>query len=276
MINLKNTGAVSLRLETAADHFAVEALTRDAFWEFWETDRKICDEHLLVHRLRGAASFVPELDYIAEVDGKLAGHIIYAKSKVTDDTGNTHETLTFGPLTVSPGFQNQGVGKALMYHTFTEARRLGYRGVIIFGHPDYYPRVGFRRAAEFGITTADGQTYDPFMALPLYDGALDGIQGRYSLDPVYESLTQKAALEFDKRFPPKTPFSPNSIDVLLNRLEPPARKAIEDEGIRTLELMKAKSQREISALSGLDKTAVDTIRAVMLEHGYRWGEGGNV
>ena len=276
MINLKNTGAVSLRLETAADHFAVEALTRDAFWEFWETDRKICDEHLLVHRLRGAESFVPELDYIAEVDGRLAGHIIYAKSKVTDDAGNTHETLTFGPLTVSPGFQNQGVGKALMYHTFAEARRLGYRGVIIFGHPDYYPRVGFRRAAEFGITTADGQTYDPFMALPLYDGALDGIQGRYSLDPVYESLTQKAALEFDKRFPPKTPFSPNSIDVLLNRLEPPARKAIEDEGIRTLELMKAKSQREISALSGLDKTAVDTIRAVMLEHGYRWGEGGNV
>ena len=274
MAKLNNDGVLGLRLEETADYRAVEELTRDAFWEFWEIDREICDEHLLVHRLRGTASFVPELDYIAELDGRLAGHIIYTRSKVVDDGGNTHETLTFGPLTVSPEFQNCGIGKALMYHTFSEARRLGYRGVIIFGHPDYYPRAGFQRAAEFGITTADGQTFDPFMALPLYDNALDGIQGRYYLDPVYEHLTQEDALAFDKRFTPKERFAPTAIGVLLNRLEPNARAAIDGMGIPTLEFMKAKSQREISALSGIDTNAIETIRAVMLEHGYRWGEGG--
>ena len=48
-----------------------------------------------------------------------------------------------------------------------EAKRLGYRAIVFFGHPDYYPRVGFRRAEEFGITTASGKNIDALMAMPL-------------------------------------------------------------------------------------------------------------
>jgi len=262
---------INLRLETPADYYDVEALTREAFWKsFWGVGQQICDEHLLVHRLRECPSFVPELDYVAEIDGKLAGHIIYSKSKIVDDSGNPHETLTFGPISVLPEHQNQGIGKALMRHTFAEAKQLGYRAVLIFGHPDYYPRVGFRRAAEFDITTAEGENYDPFMAYPLYDGALDGIHGRYYIDPVYFTLTQEDALEFDKRFPPKERHVPINIDVLLNRLEPEARKAIEGLGLQTLAEL-TKSEQEILSLPGIDANAVETIRAVKLEHGLRWG-----
>jgi len=154
---------IQIRLETPADYRAVEELTREAFWRFWEPDQTICNEHLLVHRLRSAPSLVPELDLVAEYDGKLAGHIIYTRSRVTDDADNTFETLTFGPLSVLPELQNKGIGQELMRYSFSEARRLGYRAVFIFGHPDYYPRAGFRRASEFGVTTADGQTFDPPM-----------------------------------------------------------------------------------------------------------------
>jgi len=59
---------LTLRLETPADYHAVEEMTREAFWKFWEDDRKICDEHLLVRKLRNAEGFVPELDYVAEID----------------------------------------------------------------------------------------------------------------------------------------------------------------------------------------------------------------
>ena len=52
---------ITFRLETPADHYAVEAMTREAFWQFWETDRTVCDEHLLVSKLRTCSSFVPEL-----------------------------------------------------------------------------------------------------------------------------------------------------------------------------------------------------------------------
>jgi predicted N-acetyltransferase YhbS len=260
---------ITLRLERPEDYRIVEELTREAFWK---NSRHICDEHLLVNRLRRAAAFVPELDYVAEVDGKLVGHIIYSKSRIEDASGKTYETLTFGPLSVLPGYQNTGVGKALMLHTFAEARRLGYRAVLIFGHPDYYPRVGFRRASEFGITTADGMNFDPFMALPLYDGALDGIYGRYFIDPVYNDPDEKDVLEFEKGFPPKEKFVPVPISVLLCRLEPDARKAIEGLKCPYLDAMRAISERDISALSGIDGISLDVIRGVMLEYGYRWGE----
>ncbi|MCL2401460.1 MAG: N-acetyltransferase [Oscillospiraceae bacterium] len=262
---------INLRLETPADYHAVEALTREAFWQFWSEEQQICDEHLLVHRLRNVAAFVPELNYVAEISGQIVGHIIYTKSRIEDNSGQTYETLTFGPLTVSPEFQNRGIGQALMLHTFDEARHLGYRAVLIFGYPDYYPRVGFRRAAEFDITTAAGETFDPFMVYPLYDGALEGVQGRYYIDPVYESLTQEDALAFDKQFPPKQPHIPSLINVLLDRLEPHAAEAIQGLGFRNLEMLKSKSEREISSLPGMNANAVETIRAVMQEHGFRWG-----
>jgi len=251
----------------------VEALTRETFWRgFWGKDQKICDEHLLVRKLRSATAFVPELDLIAELDGEIVGHIIYTKGKVVDDSGKEHEVLTFGPLSVLPKYQSLGIGSKLMKHSFEEAYRLGFRAVIIFGYPDYYPRVGFRPAGEFGITTAEGNTSDAFMALPLYPGALDGITGKFYGDSVYEQLTQEEALEFDKRFPEKEAYTPVSIEVLLNQLAPDARKAIEDLGYKTLTVVKAKSERFLRAQPGIDDSAVEVIRALMKENGYAWGE----
>ena len=262
---------IHFRLECPADYRTVEELTRETFWGFWEPTRKICDEHLLVHRLRTAPSFVPDLDFVAELDGKIVGHIIYTKSKVVNDAGQEYETLTFGPLSVLPEYQNKGIGHALMIHSFDKAKQLGFRAVIIFGYPDYYPRAGFRRAAEFSITTADGHNFDSFMVHPLYDGALDGIHGRYFLDPIYEQLTEKDALEFDKQFPSKKPFGPAPISILLAHLESDARDALERMGCPSLEMMKTKSEREILSLPGINEQAIETIRSVLREHGIRWG-----
>jgi len=264
--------SINIRLETPDDYHAVEELTREAFWAFWEPDLTICNEHLLVHRIRSSASFVPELDFVAELGSGIIGHIIYVKNKIVDDDENEYEVLTFGPLTVLPKYQNNGLGQALMTHSMEVARQLGYRAVIIFGHPDYYPRAGFRRAAEFGLTTSDGKTFDPFMAYPLYEDALTGINGRYVMDPVYENLSEEDTLEFDKRFPPKEPYIRRPIGILLDQLEPGARKAMEGSGCQTLEMMTSMSEREVSSLPGMDKGSVEIIRSVLRGHGIRWGE----
>ena len=265
--------SIEIRREIPADYRTVEKLTREAFWKFWEPNQKICNEHLLVRKLRCAASFIPELDIVAELDSSIIGHIIYTKSKIVDNSGKEYETLTFGPLSVLPEYQNTGVGQTLMRYSFEEARQLRYRAVLIFGHPGYYPRVGFHCASEFGIVTSEGQTFDAFMAYPLYDGALDGIHGHYFIDPVYDQLTEDDAIEFDKQFPNKEAFVPTSISLLLDQLEPEPRKALIDLGFPTLEMMTSKSEREISGLSGIDTKAVETIRSVLRRHGVRWGAG---
>jgi len=262
---------LTFRPETPADYHAVDNLTREAFWRLSDPGQQITDVHLLVYRLRLAPSFIPELSLIAERDGVMAGHILYTKTKIVDDQGTEHAMVKFGPLSVLPAYQNQGIGKALMRRSFDVAKKLGYRAVFIFGHPDYYPRVGFRRAAEFGVTTSDGSSFDAFMAYPLYDGALDGITGKFYYDPVYDQLTEKDALEFDKRFLPKERYIPKPIGLLLERLEPAARAAIEAKKVQSLESMNNYSEREITALPGIDGRALDTIYSVMKEHDWAWG-----
>ena len=110
------------------------------------------------------------------------------------------------------------------------------------------------------------------MALPLYDNALEGIQSRYFIDPVYDNLNEQDVLDFDKNFLPKEKYIPVPISVLLNRLEPDAEKVIIGLGCINLDDIRVKSEREISALAGINACTIETIRTVMLEHNYRWGE----
>jgi len=260
---------IHIRTEQPADYHTVEELTREAFWHtFWSENQQICDEHLLTHKLRSIPAFVPELDLVAEVNGNIAGHIIYSVSKIIEPNGTSHDMLTFGPLAVHPNFHNMGVGKALMQYSFKVAKELGYRGVLIFGHANYYPRVGFRPAREYGFTTPGGSAPDPFMAYPLYPGAFDEVQGSFHLDPVYESLTQEEALAFDNRFSPKEQHKLVPMDVLLNRLEPTAREAVEWLPSDPLALLKTKSEREMLEL--VDENAIRTIRTVLKENNIKW------
>lgn len=254
---------IQFRPETPDDYFAVESLTREAFWGYMGPT---CDEHYLVHLLRDSAAFVPELDIVAEVDGKLAGHIMFSKAKVMDKEGIAHEVLTFGPLSVLPEFRNRGVGSALMRHTIPKAREMGYSAIIIFGHPDYYPRFGFVNANRFGITTPDGKNFDALMAMPLFDGALSDISGVFIEDPAFE-INAEDAKAYDKRFPHKEPAAMTPISVLLNFLPPEAAKAFIDHGFENLQMLTTVSGREMLSWEGVGENAMETVNRTLAEHG---------
>ena len=126
---------INIRNEIPADYRIVEELTREAFWGCM--DHPTCDgEHLLVHKLRDLPSFVPELDFVAEAEGRIVGHIIYSIAKVRMPDNQEIEVLNFGPLSVHPDYKRMGVGSALMRHSIAEATRLGYRAIIFYGDPD--------------------------------------------------------------------------------------------------------------------------------------------
>ena len=176
---------ITIRPEAPADAQSVEELTREAFWG--AMDHPTCDgEHLLVHRLRSSPCLIPQLNLVAEVDGCLAGHVIYSQAKVTSPDGRETEVLTFGPLSVLPAYQRKGVGTALMHCSISKAARLGYRAIVFYGHPDYYPRFGFWRASAWDITAPDGSSRDALMAMELYPGALDGISSKFTENAIFE------------------------------------------------------------------------------------------
>jgi len=192
----KNTMSIIIRQENENDYQAVENLTREAFWDLYHPG---CSEHLIIHNIRKGSSFIPELDFVALQDDKIVGSIIYSKSTVVDKDDHAHEVITFGPLSVSPSFQKQGIGSALIAHTKKLAQAMGYNGIIIFGNPAYYHRFGFENAANFGISTAEGANLEAFMALELSKGGLQGITGRFYADPVFD-VNQEELESFEKKF----------------------------------------------------------------------------
>lgn len=188
-----------IRNEEPSDYRIVEEVTREAFWN---NHVQGCDEHYLMHIMRSSNCFIPELDFVAEIDGKIVGNIVYTKAKVVDDSGSEHEVISFGPISVLPDFQGVGIGIALIEHTKKIAKNLGYNAIFIYGDPDYYSKTGFIAAEKYDIASSENQYVAALQCLELFPDALSGIKGRFFEDEVY-ILDQEASKEFDKGFPKK-------------------------------------------------------------------------
>jgi putative acetyltransferase len=186
-----------IREERFEDGWDTEYMTQKAFWNLQAPG---CSEHLLVHKLRADSAYIPEISRVAEKDGKIVGTIMYSRAKVVEGD-LTHEVLTFGPLCVEPSLQKTGIGGLLLETTIQLAREAGYKAIIIFGEPGYYPRHGFVNCNHFGITTSKGENFDAFMGIELIPGGMEGVHGKFYEAEVFENLPDEEVAEFNKKFP---------------------------------------------------------------------------
>ena len=133
-----------IRQETPQDYAGIYALIKAAFAG---TEHSDGDEQELPGRLRKQEEFIPELSLVAELDGQLAGHILFCKITI-----GGHPVLCLGVVSVPPQFQCQGIGGALIEEGHAVARSLGISVCVLVGHQDYYPRFGYQPAHLHGIT----------------------------------------------------------------------------------------------------------------------------
>ncbi|KTB48248.1 putative acetyltransferase [Dehalogenimonas alkenigignens] len=194
-----SAGGLVIRKERKKDFRAVENLVREAFWNRYIPG---CSEHLVLHNLRKHADFIPELDLVAEMDGKMAGQIAFSRGAIRDDRGEEKKVISFGPVSVLPEFQTQGVGSALIRHALSLARDMGHTAACIYGDPRYYSRFGFRCAEKYDIRTSDGKFAAALLALELRPGALRGAPGRFIESGAF-AIDEAELMKFDARFPPK-------------------------------------------------------------------------
>ena len=190
---------ISIRLENEDDYKSVEYMTREAFWDVYKPG---CDEHFVLHKIRKVPAFVKELDFVACDKDTIVGNIIYSRAKVLNKENKEFEVLCMGPFAVLPSYQKQGIGALLMKHSIEKAKHLGYKGIIIFGNPDYYHRFGFVSAKEYNIQTSWGDDLDAFMALELYDESLKDVSGKFYEDEVFK-IENEELEDFEKQFPYK-------------------------------------------------------------------------
>ena len=118
----------------------------------------------LVDRLRtDADAWIPELSMVVtdgELDDEVVGFALLTRCRVAD-----RAALALAPVAVLPDRQRRGAGSAVVTAVLSAARNRPENLVVVLGHPEYYPRFGFRPAADLGVTAPIPVPDEAFLAL---------------------------------------------------------------------------------------------------------------
>lgn len=127
---------VLIRDERRTDQSAISDVTVAAF-ESMEISNHT--EQFIIEALRAAGALTISL--VAEVDGRVVGHIAFSPVTMSDGTQGWYG---LGPVSVHPDFQRKGIGKALIKTGLSRLKDLGANGCCLVGHPQYYRQFGFQ------------------------------------------------------------------------------------------------------------------------------------
>lgn len=101
---------ITIRNEEQKDWAVVEKITRQAFYNLYVPG---CVEHYLVHIMREHEDFIPELDFVLELNGDVIGNIMETKKpeksrQKAAGCRNTQEVIYTQPLFITPFYLLKG------------------------------------------------------------------------------------------------------------------------------------------------------------------------
>ncbi len=146
------------------------------------------NEAKLVESIRQSEFFIPELSLVAVKGNEIIGHILFSQIAVETKSGNV-PTIGLAPMAVKPSYQNNGVGSKLVSEGIARCKSLGYKHVIVLGHPNFYPRFGFIPSKSFGIFSPFPVPEEVFMVLELEEGTLKDLKGTVKYPPAFNSVS---------------------------------------------------------------------------------------
>jgi len=164
---------IQIRSETDDDKTAVHDINAAAFPT--ETEASLVDT------LRESAS-----EYISQVaveDKNVVGHIMF--TPVTLELFEDLRLMGLAPMAVSPSLQRGGIGSELIKTGLLRCTESNVGAVAVLGHPQYYPRFGFRPASQWGIKCEYEVPEEVFMMMELSPGYLQGYQGIIRYDAAF-------------------------------------------------------------------------------------------
>ena len=127
---------IVIRSEIDTDVNAIADVTVAAFRSLEISNHT---EQFIIDALRASKALTISL--VAELDGRVIGHIAFSPVTISDGTRNWYG---LGPVSVLPEYQRQGIGKALVLEGLSRLKALNANGCCLVGHPDYYRKFGFK------------------------------------------------------------------------------------------------------------------------------------
>lgn len=167
-----------IRDDTDADVGTITEVTIAAFKSMEISDHT---EQFIIEALRAAKALT--LSLVAEVDGRVVGHIAFSPVTISDGTMHWYG---LGPVSVLPEHQRKGIGKALIQEGLSRLKSLDAKGCCLVGHPQYYRKFGFENVAGL---FHEGVPQEVFFALS-FDGSFP--QGNITFHEGFKANGQQA------------------------------------------------------------------------------------
>lgn len=164
-----------IRKQLPGDNASIEKVTIDAFKDHPFSNNT---EQTIIRELRENDKLT--LSLVAEFDGIVVGHVAFSAVSISDGSENW---FGLGPVSVSPDFQNKGVGSKLIQEGLKLIRGIGANGCVVLGEPDYYARFGFEHIDKL---------------------TLSGVPPKYFQARVFQNTTPSGAVEYDIAFDAKS------------------------------------------------------------------------
>lgn len=134
----------------------------------------------LINGLLSDPTALPLLSLIAENDDQAIGHILFTNARIACLKKSISAAI-LAPLAVIPDAQRQGVGGQLIEEGLRLLSESGVELVFVLGHPEYYPRHGFKPAGAFGFEAPypiPDKNANAWMVQELRPSVIDSVSGK--------------------------------------------------------------------------------------------------
>lgn len=187
--------SLTIRPETHGDYHEIVSLVLRSFREGTDYSDGT-DIIALIEEIRDSEYRIPELSFVAELDGKIVGHFLFSRFPLSESPTGGHggandtDIVMLAPVSVHADHLRRGIGSAMIKLGIEEVKKRGFRGIIVEGNFRFYNTVGFRTSSEYGIYPVSGYPMtEPRcqMCMETYKGSLKNRGGYVVYDMYYNA-----------------------------------------------------------------------------------------
>ena len=183
---------LTIRLETHKDYKDIVSLVLRSFREGTGYSDGT-DIVALIEEIRDSEYHIPELSFVAELNGEIVGHFLFSHFPLSNTPQGGHggakdtEIVMLAPVSVHADHLRQGIGSEMLRQGIGKVKEMGFKGITVEGDYHFYNTVGFRTSSGYGIYPTEGfPMTEPrcMMCMETFPGSLKG-KGGYVVYDMY-------------------------------------------------------------------------------------------
>ncbi|MBQ9122723.1 MAG: N-acetyltransferase [Lachnospiraceae bacterium] len=182
-----------IRPETPKDYKEIVSLVLRSFKEGTGYSDGT-DVVALIEEIRVSKYYIPELSFVAEIDGIIVGHFLFSHFPLSQTAKGGHidnnEIVMLAPVSVHADYFHQHVGITMLTLGIEKVREAGFKGITVEGDFHFYNRIGFKTSSEYNIYPTSGWPMDEprcMMCQETFDGSLKETKGYIVYDMYYNA-----------------------------------------------------------------------------------------